>query len=102
MSWSGGRSPGGQERQAAAEVLVTAASGGIAVGTNHGIISTGANAVNIIQVRVQGEIAQYRAAAGLDAREVPVLGTFREREPVGRAEVIGRVAAEIADGVSVQ
>jgi len=56
----------------------------------------------MVQVGVQGEEARYRAVAELEAREIPVLGTFREREPVGREDIIRQVAAEIACGTSVQ
>lgn len=99
----GGHSPGSQQGQAGGQVPLSGTGGAITVGDNHGIISTGPNSTNImLQLRVQGEAAQYRAVAELTTRDVPVLGTFREREPVGRAEVIARVAAEIADGMSVQ
>lgn len=98
------RLPGGRKGPDREQRQVNAAGGGAAVGgDNKGIISTGPYARNTIyQLWVSGESAQYRAVAELEAREIPVLGTFGEREPVGRAQIIGQVAAEVADGMSVQ
>lgn len=100
------RRPAGAGRGEAGEAFVPlpVAGGGIAVdGDNYGIASTGAYAVNtLIQVRVAGNSAEFGRVAELEARQVPVLGTFREEEPVGRASIIGQVAGELAGGMSVQ
>ena len=72
-------------------------------GHTYGIINTGYRAVNtLIQVRVVDNSALAAVVAELAAREVPLLGTFPEDEPVGRTAIIDQVAAEIAAGISVQ
>ena len=83
---------------------MTSSGRGIAIdGDNYGIASTGDNAVNtILQIRLNGYSAEAAFATGLRSRDVPVLGTFGEADLVGRAEIIGQVAAELAAGMSVQ
>ena len=56
----------------------------------------------LVQVRVVDGRAAAEAVTALEPREIPVLGTFAEPWPVGRDQVIGEVAAEVAAALSVQ
>jgi hypothetical protein len=56
----------------------------------------------LIQVRVVDGHAAAQAVTVLEPREIPLLGTFAEPWPVGRDQVIGEVAAELAATLSVQ
>lgn len=96
--------PGEQLGTDVSRLHVGADQGGVAIGgDNYGIVSTGDNAVNsIIQVQVADGAAVFRPVAELEARDIPPLATFAEREPVGRRAVIEKVARELASGMTVQ
>jgi hypothetical protein len=56
----------------------------------------------LVQVRVVDGRAAAEAVPALEPREIPLVGTFAEPWPVGRDQVIGEVAAELAATLSVQ
>lgn len=80
------------------------ATGGIVIsGDLPGIANIGANAHNtVIQYHVTGTTAEFQPVAELEPREIPLLRTFQEHDPVGRAWLIEQVAGQLASGTSVQ
>lgn len=84
------------------QVRMTAVGHGVAVaGNNTGIIATGKYAT-AVQIRLSGGAAEIHDLTELRAREIPVLSTVDEREPVSRAAIIAQVAAELTGRTSVQ
>ena len=78
------------------------ATAGIVIsGGNYGIASTGANAT-LIQVQIAGGAAVIGDVPDLQPREIPVLATLAEADPVGRDAIISQAGAELAAGTSVQ
>jgi hypothetical protein len=98
------RPASGQRKQTADQPSADATVGGVAFGgDNYGIISTGDHAVNaLIHIQVTGGAAGFGPVTELVVRDIPVLRTFPENEPVGRAGIIEQVVGELADGMTVQ
>lgn len=78
-----------------------AAAGIVISGDNYGIASTGANAT-LIQVQIAGGAAVIGDVPDLQPREIPVLATLAESDPVGRDAIIGQAGAALVAGTSVQ
>jgi hypothetical protein len=55
-----------------------------------------------VQVQVIGDAAVVGTVAGLEPRDEPRLALPGEPDPVGRAQIVGQAAAELANGMSVQ
>jgi len=55
-----------------------------------------------VQLLMAGETAQVHDLTELRPQEIPALRTLREPEPVGRATIVGQVAAQLRARTSVQ
>ena len=55
-----------------------------------------------VQLQMAGDTAQVHDLTELRPQEIPVLRTLREPEPVGRAAIVGQVAAQLRAQTSVQ
>ena len=69
--------------------------------TAAGGTSDGGRATSV-QLQMAGDTAQVHDLTELRPQEIPVLRTLREPEPVGRAAIVGQVAAQLRAQTSVQ
>ena len=70
-------------------------------GSNAGGTTAGGPATSV-QLQMAGDTAQVHDLTELRPQEIPVLRTLREPEPVGRAAIVGQVAAQLRAQTSVQ
>jgi hypothetical protein len=85
-------------RVLAGRVTVPGSSAG---GTAAGGTTT-ARSTAAVQLQMAGDTAQVHDLTELRPHEIPVLRTLREPEPVGRAAIVGQVAAQLRAQTSVQ
>ena len=78
-----------------------AASSVTVTGNNAGIIAVG-DYTTSVQLQMVGDTAQVHDLTELHPQEISVIGTLREQEPVGRATIVGQVAAQLRARTSVQ
>jgi len=64
--------------------------------------TTGGGPATPVQLQMAGDTAQVHDLTELRPQEIPVLRTLREPEPVGRAAIVGQVAAQLRAQTSVQ
>ena len=85
-------------RALAGRVTVTGSNAG---DTAAGDTTAGGPATSV-QLQMAGDTAQVHDLTELRPQEIPVLRTLREPEPVGRAAIVGQVAAQLRAQTSVQ